>query len=89
MKLKSKKGESIVEALVAMLIISTCFVMMSTGVVSAAKVNKAAKDTKTDLNTADIKTSYSSTVTITHADHSSSTVSVTEYETNSEYYYYE
>lgn len=44
MNIKNKKGETIVETLVAILIVAVCFVMLETSIVSAAKINKKASE---------------------------------------------
>lgn len=43
-KLKSSKGETLVETLFGMLIVSLCFIILAGGIASAAKVNKAARE---------------------------------------------
>lgn len=44
MKHINKKGETIIETLVAILIVAVCFLMLQTSIVSAAKINKSSEE---------------------------------------------
>lgn len=46
---KNRKGETIVETLVALMIIALVLMMLAGSIVSAAKVNKKTKDLNTEL----------------------------------------
>lgn len=49
-KLKSQSGETLVETLVAMLVISVSSVMLAGSIVTAARVNKNAKNLNVNFN---------------------------------------
>lgn len=89
MKINNKKGETIVEVLVSVLIAALCFVMLQVSIVSSAKINKKSIDENVPFIEdgaisknieVKIKRSYSNT---------ESSVSVQGYETSDGYYYYE
>lgn len=44
MKRLNRKGETIVETLVAILIVAVCLLMLSNSIVSAAKINKKSEE---------------------------------------------
>lgn len=44
------KGETIVETLIAILIVAVCFIMLQTSIVTAAKINKSASEENTPYN---------------------------------------
>lgn len=50
-KIKSSKGETLAETLFGMLIVSLCFIILAGGIVSAAKINKAAEDQNVKFDT--------------------------------------
>lgn len=89
MKINNKKGETIVEVLVSVLIAALCFVMLQVSIVSSAKLNKKSIDENVPFSEdgaisknieVKIKRSYSNT---------ESSVLVQGYETSDGYYYYE
>lgn len=49
-KLKSKSGESIIEALAAMVIILMVFLFMTTSIITATRINNKIKENKTDFD---------------------------------------
>lgn len=89
-KIKSKTGETLVETLCAMLLISLTFVMLAGAIVTAARLNKQAQDLEVNFNTEGNTTSYSKNIIINHNGLSSETT-VTAYVTNdsNKYIYYE
>ena len=48
-KLKNRSGESIAESLVGILIVALAMVALTTAIVVSARINKQAKDLKTDF----------------------------------------
>ena len=89
-KLKSRSGETLVESLVALLIIVLSLGILAGAIVSAARVNKKNREVKTDLSVAEAQAS-AGTVTITHLDSSSDNKNVTIYKTQDDngYVFYE
>lgn len=48
-KIKNQSGETLVETLVAMLVIVSAVVMLSGGIVTAARINKSTRDLQTSF----------------------------------------
>lgn len=89
-KLKRKTGESIAETLVAVLILSLAFLMLSGAVVTAANVNKAAKNEDVAFSTGGTPTATVVRIEIDRVPSDSSPeIDITLYETGNGYYYYE
>ena len=84
-KLKNKNGETLVEVLVATLIIVLCFVMICGSIVSAAKVNKKTED----MNTEFIPSTTKAGVDMKIKYKSTQSLNVQGYTTENGYYYYE
>ena len=83
----NNKGETIVETLVAVLMISLSFIMLAGAIVTASKINKTAYDSiKTFSMDGSTKVSDFK-LTIDGIDVSSD--KVTEYKSSGGYYYYE
>ena len=89
MKRLNKKGETLVEVLVAVLIMASCTLMLCTGVISSARINKKVKDSKTDMDLTNIQSESSAVVNIIHEDGSKSSMDVNLVQTTNGYYYYE
>lgn len=88
-KLRSSCGETIVETLVTMIVLSLAMIMLSGAVVTSARVNQKADNTETTFTT-DAQTSTSGTITIQDTGSSSpASLNVTVYETEHGYFYYE
>lgn len=90
-KLRSNAGESIVETLVTMIILSLAVVMLSGAIVTSAKVNKKADNTETTFTTTN-QTVESGTMTITDGNGNltgSVSLGVNVYKTEHDYIYYE
>ena len=92
-KLENEKGETIIETLVALMIVVLAMLMLSGGIASAAKVNQQTKEFRSELslNQASVIPGFS--VSVTHAQGNESSYhrssSVTGYLTESGYVYYE
>ncbi len=88
-KLRSSYGETIVETLVTMIVLSLAMIMLSGAVVTSARVNQKADNTETTFTT-DAQTSTPGTITIQENGSSSPAgLNVTVYETEHGYFYYE
>lgn len=86
-KLQSKKGETLVEALVSILIIALCAVMIMTASITAARINKQVREAQVycDMDT-EGKTPDPIDVTV-----GTETITVTQYNGGSgsvNYYFY-
>lgn len=88
MKKLNNKGETIVETLVAILIVSVCFVMIQNSVVTAAKINKQASDINTQF-TNNSETIKNCDIQIVRNNKSTSVSGYTCKLSEGEYYYYE
>lgn len=65
-KIKSSKGETLVETLYGMLIVSLSFIILAGGIVSAARINKAAREENVLFNTSTKTLVTNFEVTITY-----------------------
>ncbi len=89
MKITSQKGETIVEALVSVLIAALCFVALQVSIVSSANINKKSMEENVPFNKDEVSTE-SITVTIKRNGSSDTTVTgIQGYKTSGGYYYYE
>ena len=88
-KLRSKKGETLIETLTALLVATFVVLFLTTSIVVAARINKKIKDTDTSLryDNAAVSDSYSVTVTQDNGTGVGS-VAVKEYTDESGYYRY-
>ena len=86
-KLKQKTGESIAETLVAVLIMSLAFLMLTGAVVTAARINHRAKNEEVAFSSGG--TSTETAVSIGLGLSPSGSMNITLYETENGYYYYE
>ena len=92
-KLKSTSGETLVETLFAMLVIVLAVMVIAGGVVTAARINKKAKDLDTTFQMSNVVTVTDEAkpeVTITHGSGARDKVSIDAWQTNdnNKYYYY-
>ena len=87
-KLRSAAGESISETLVSVLIISIVFLMLTTAVMTAAKINHAMKNEKAAFAVGDKVSTDGWGVTLQMGDDSQH-VSASLYQTENGYRYYE
>ena len=87
-KIKNNKGETIVETLVSMLIVSLSFIMLSGGIVAAAKVNKAARELNKEFNQ-DVPDGTYSGANFSLSINGVIYNDATPHKTQSGYYYYE
>lgn len=83
MKIKKNNGETIVETLVALLIIALCFLMLQTSIVTASKINKKAMEYNVSFKLSN--TSKDITVTID----GNKVNNINGYISDGGYYYYE
>lgn len=87
---RDNKGETIVETLVAILIVAVCFIMLETSIITATKLNISAENENAPF-VKDKSTKVSCTITI---DRGSATSNEGDdrykcYKTSTGYYYYE
>ncbi|MBQ3205908.1 MAG: hypothetical protein IJB37_05100 [Peptococcaceae bacterium] len=94
-KLKSDKGETLVETLISMLIVVLSVTMLAGSIVTAARINQAAKDMNAPVQLDDAS-GTAAVVQLTHEGAADSVINVTSinvtlYETAGSvpYYYYE
>ena len=94
-KLKSDKGETLVETLISMLIVVLSVTMLAGSIVTAARINQAAKDMNAPVQL-DNAYGTDAVVQLTHEGAADSAINVTSinvtlYETAGSvpYYYYE
>lgn len=92
-KLKSTSGETLVETLFAMLVIVLAVMVIAGGVVTAARINKKAKDLDTTFQMSNVVTvteEAKTEVTITHGSVEPDEVPIDAWQTNdnNKYYYY-
>ena len=85
-KLKQKIGESIAETLVAVLILSLSFLMLTGAVVTAARLNHRAQNADVAFVSASSGETRNVTVSL---DGVAADVEVTVHQTENGYYYYE
>jgi len=88
-KLKSRKGESIIEALAAMVIILMVFLFMTTSIITATRINSKIKENKKDFdysvdNIQEVKLKIDYNENYTDKE-----ISVNRVESNAYYYYSE
>lgn len=89
-KLASKAGETIVEALVAVLVLLMGFMIVAGATDAAARANESIKNDEVALDATKIESSQDATVTVTMAGMTeSATANVKLYKTKSGYYYYD
>lgn len=90
-RLQSSEGETIVETLVTMIILSLAVLMLTGAVVTAARVNAKADNTDTAFTVSGETTPESGTVTVTDGSGATgaATWNVQVYKTENDYIYYE
>ena len=90
-KLTSARGETIIETLVSILVITVIFLCLSTAIVSAARVNASVRNADTAFRYSDIASRSSKTVSVTQKGEASpkETFPVTDYATKNGYHYYQ
>lgn len=89
MNLINKKGETIVEVLVSVLIAALCFVMLQVSIISSAKINKKSMDENTPFSQSGaVNENIEVNITRSYPT-SKSSLNVQGYKTSDGYYYYE
>ncbi len=89
-KLASKAGESITEALAAVLVLVLGFMIVAGAVSAAARVTEGIKNEKISSDLKNIKRTQETEITVSMSGMDDPvTASVDLYETNGGYYYYE
>lgn len=84
-KLKQQRGESLTEALAAILIAALCFAFLCTTIVTAARINKRVRDTDNSFRAEPEPRSIASVKAQTGV---CGEIAVTLYETENGYLYY-
>ena len=89
-KLKSDKGETLVETLISMLIVVLSVTMLAGSIVAAARINQSAKDMNAPVQLDNVS-DKAAVVKLTHVGADDSVINVTLYKTDGsvQYYYYE
>ncbi len=89
MKLKDKRGETLLEVLVGLLIIVLVMIMLPSAITLAAKFNKQAKDqdTSTMMQRATLISDAKITVSYTFNGNNSVAIPVNAYESEGYYFY--
>lgn len=87
----NNKGETIVETLVAILIVAVCFIMLQNAVVSSARLNSKSNDENEPFLIEDVveQTSDNCKIYVTRNSVQTNVTSMKCYKTNGGYYYYE
>lgn len=90
-RLKKNKGETIAEALVAVLIMELVFVFLANAVITSAGINARARNTDIsfEINGTRLPGSYSAVIKQNGSEISGASASVDLYKTDGGYYYYE
>ena len=86
-KLRSRRGESIAETLVAVLISAMAIMILAGAIITAARINTSLKNEDVAFRRA--QTPTPGTVTVTMDDGTPVSVPVKVYETSNHYIYYE
>ena len=88
-KLRSCKGETLVEVLISIIVLSLCFIILQTSIVTSNRMNKQSKDAIKVFNSA-IKTRITAQVVIKKSDGltPSYKIGTVVYQTEDGYYYY-
>ncbi|MBP5167494.1 MAG: hypothetical protein ILP09_09580 [Oscillospiraceae bacterium] len=92
MKRKEKNtraGESIAETLVAVLIMALAFLMLTTAVTSAARINSAVKNEASAPDTASAPADQAYGLSVRVGGSAEKNTTATLYKTENGYYYYE
>ena len=89
-KLKSDKGETLVETLISMLIVVLSVTMLAGSIVTAARINQSAKDMNAPVQLDNVS-DKAAVVKLTHVGAADSAIDVVLYKTGGSvpYYYYE
>lgn len=88
---RGNKGETIVETLVAILIVAVCFIMLETSIITATKLNISAENENAPFVKKDASVVSSCTITIDRGSATSNEGAELYkcYKTSTGYYYYE
>lgn len=88
-KLNSCKGETLVEVLISIIVLSLCFIILQTSIVASNRMNKQSKDAVKVFNSA-IKTGITAQVVIKKSDGNSisAKTGTIVHKTEDGYYYY-
>ena len=85
-KLQGKGGETLVETLVAILIVALVMLFFSTAIVAASRLNRAVRDADVSFVYEDDAPAAAKTLTVSGSG-GSSAISVTEHTNNGFHYY--
>ena len=89
-KLNSCKGETLVEVLISIIVLSLCFIILQTSIVASNRMNKQSKDAVKVFKITDNTTQSSAQVVIKKSDGltPSYKIGTVVYQTEDGYYYY-
>lgn len=89
-KLNSCKGETLVEVLISIIVLSLCFIILQTSIVASNRMNKQSKDAVKVFKITDNTTQSSAQVVIKKSDGNSisAKTGTIVYQTEDGYYYY-
>lgn len=86
-KLNSCKGETLVEVLISIIVLSLCFIILQTSIVASNRMNKQSKDAVKVFKITGNTTQSPAQVVIKKSDGNSITVTIV-HKTEDGYYYY-
>lgn len=89
-KLNSCKGETLVEVLISIIVLSLCFIILQTSIVASNRMNKQSKDAVKVFKITDNTTQSSAQIVIKKSDGNSisSKTGTIVHKTEDGYYYY-
>ena len=87
-KLRSCKGETLIEVLISIIVLSLCFIILQTSIVASNRMNKQSKDAVKVFKITSNTTQSSAQVVIKKKDGSTVSASVFVKKTEDGYYYY-
>ncbi len=87
-KLNSCKGETLVEVLISIIVLSLCFIILQTSIVASNRMNKQSKDAVKVFKITNNTTQSSAQVVIKTSDGQSIPITRFIKQTEDGYYYY-
>lgn len=89
-KLRSCKGETLVEVLISIIVLSLCFIILQTSIVASNRMNKQSKDAVKVFKITNNTTQSSAQVVIKKSDGNTSAAKtgIVVHKTEDGYYYY-
>ena len=88
-KLRNRRGETLIESLAAVLLVTIVMVGLCTAVASAARVNAKVRDTDVSFQYADGETPTTVNITVTENNATKDTFQANSYTAKNGYHYYQ